>query len=65
LLRPVEITNRNLRRVLRPGAHTPEFDFAGWNGTADNGVRAAYFLTAMIFAALAVLGNWRTSRAER
>ena len=51
--------------VVISSAHAPEFDFAGWNGTADNGVRAAYFLTAMIFAALAVLGNWRASRAER
>jgi ABC-type transport system involved in multi-copper enzyme maturation permease subunit len=51
--------------VVMSSAHAPEFDFAGWNGAADNGVRAAYFLTAMIFAALAVLGDWRTMRAER
>lgn len=51
--------------VVISSAHAPEFDFAGWNGTADNGVRASYLLTAMIFAALAVLGNWRASRAER
>jgi hypothetical protein len=51
--------------VVMSSAHAPEFDFAGWNGAADNGVRAAYFLTAMVFAALAVLGDWRTSRAER
>jgi hypothetical protein len=46
-------------------AHAPEFDFAGWNGAADSRSRAAYFLTAMIFAALAVLGDWRASREAR
>jgi hypothetical protein len=51
--------------VVVSSAHAPEFDFAGWNGAADNGVRATYFLTAMLFAALAVLGDWRTARAER
>jgi hypothetical protein len=51
--------------VVMSSAHAPEFDFAGWNGAADNRARAAYFLTAMLFAALAVLGDWRTSRAER
>jgi hypothetical protein len=51
--------------VVTSSARAPEFDFAGWNGTAHNGVRAAYFLTAVLFAALAALGNWRTSRNER
>jgi hypothetical protein len=51
--------------VVMSSAHAPEFDFAGWNGAADNGVRAAYFLTAIIFAGLAVLGDWRTMRAEQ
>jgi hypothetical protein len=51
--------------VVMSSGHAPEFDFAGWNGAADNGVRGAYFLTATIFAALAVLGDWRTARTER
>jgi hypothetical protein len=51
--------------VVMSSARAPEFDFAGWNGAADNGARTAYFLTAMMFAALAVLGDWRTSRSER
>ena len=51
--------------IVMSSAHAPEFDFAGWNGAADNRTRAAYFLTAMVFAALAVLADWRTSRAER
>jgi len=51
--------------VVMSSGRAPEFDFAGWNGAANNGVRAAYFLTAMCFAALAVLGDWRTTRAER
>jgi hypothetical protein len=51
--------------VVMSSAHAPAFDFAGWNGAADNGTRAAYFLTAMIFSALAVLGDWRTARVER
>jgi len=48
--------------VVMSSAHAPEFDFAGWNGAADSGSRAAYFLTAMLFSALAVLGDWRASR---
>ncbi len=51
--------------VVVSSARAPEFDFAGWNGAADNGVRAAYFLTATLFAALAVFGDWRLSRSER
>ena len=51
--------------VVVSSARAPEFDFAGWNGAADNGVRAAYFLTAALFAALAVFGDWRLSRTER
>ncbi|MEP7067194.1 MAG: hypothetical protein ABI889_14260 [Gemmatimonadota bacterium] len=50
--------------VVMSSGHAPEFDFAGWNGVADNGVRTAYCLTAMLFATLAVVGDWRTSRAE-
>jgi hypothetical protein len=46
-----------------PGA--AEFDFAGWNGAATNGVRGAYFLAALILSALAVLGDWRIRSAER
>ena len=42
-----------------------EFDFAGWNGVATNGVRVAYFLAAMLLAGLAVLGDWRVARGER
>jgi hypothetical protein len=46
-----------------PGA--AEFDFAGWNGAATNGVRVAYFLATIALSGLAVLGDWRTARAER
>ncbi len=46
-----------------PGA--AELDFAGWNGAASGGVRLAYFLVAMLLSALAALGDWRTSRADR
>ncbi|MEP7087698.1 MAG: hypothetical protein ABI884_10360 [Gemmatimonadota bacterium] len=49
--------------VSTPGA--AELDFAGWNGAATNGVRLAYFLAAMALSALAVLGEWRTARAEK
>ena len=42
-----------------------EFDFAGWNGVATNGVRLAYFIAAMSLAGLAVLGDWRIARSER
>jgi hypothetical protein len=51
--------------VVVSSGRAPEFDFAGWNGVADNGARAAYFLTATMFAALAALADWRASRAER
>jgi hypothetical protein len=51
--------------VVMSSAHAPEFDFAGWNGAADSGVRAAYFLTAALFAALAILGDRRAMRTER
>ena len=51
--------------VVVSSARAPEFDFAGWNGVADTGVRAAYFLTAIMFAALAVLADWRATRMER
>jgi hypothetical protein len=51
--------------IVVSSARAPEFDFAGWNGVADTGVRAAYFLTAIMFAALAVLADWRTTRMER
>jgi hypothetical protein len=54
-----------LLHIAPSSAHAAELDFTGWNGAADNGVRAAYFLTAMIFASLAALEDWRTSRAER
>ena len=46
-----------------PGA--AEFDFAGWNGAATNRVRLAYFLATIALSSLAVLGDWRTARAER
>lgn len=51
--------------VVVSSAHAPEFDFAGWNGAAGSEVRAAYFLTAALFAALAIFGDWRAMRAER
>ncbi|HEY2898742.1 MAG TPA: hypothetical protein VGJ12_16500 [Gemmatimonadaceae bacterium] len=51
--------------IVVSSARAPEFDFAGWNGVADNRVRAAYFVTAIIFAALGVLADWRTTRAAR
>ena len=51
--------------IVMSSAHAPEFDFAGWNGAADSGARTAYFLTAMMFSALAVFGDWRTAREAR
>ena len=51
--------------VVMSSGHAAEFDFAGWNGVATPGVRAAYFLAAMLFAGIALLGDWRTARAER
>ncbi|MDQ2768427.1 MAG: hypothetical protein M3Y30_14895 [Gemmatimonadota bacterium] len=51
--------------VVMSSAHAPEFDFAGWNGVATSGVRGAYFLVAMLLAALGPLGDWRTARTER
>lgn len=46
-----------------PGA--AEFDFAGWNGAATNGVRGAYLVAALILSALAILVDWRARRAEQ
>ena len=51
--------------IVMSSARAPEFDFAGWNGVATNGVRIAYFFAAMILAGLAVLGEWRLARTER
>jgi Ca2+/Na+ antiporter len=51
--------------VVLSSARAPEFDFAGWNSAADNTVRATYFLTATLLAALAIFNDWRLARAER
>ena len=51
--------------VVLSSPHAAEFDFAGWNGAATSGVRAAYVLAAMILAGIAILGDWRTAREER
>jgi uncharacterized integral membrane protein len=46
-----------------PGA--AELDFAGWNGAATGRVRITYFLLAIVLAAFAAIGDWRSARAER
>jgi len=51
--------------IVMSSAHASEFDFAGWNGVATNGVRASYLLVAMLLAGFAVLGDWRVARSER
>jgi hypothetical protein len=51
--------------VVMSSPHASEFDFAGWNGAATHGVRATYFLAAMAFAFIAVLGDRYVARAER
>ncbi|MFI5242644.1 MAG: hypothetical protein ACHQRL_06520 [Gemmatimonadales bacterium] len=51
--------------VVMNSPRETEFDFAGWNGAATNGVRVAYFVAAIALAAVAVLAEWHRTRTER
>lgn len=51
--------------VVMSSPHAAEFDFAGWNGAATNGVRVAYFVAAIALVGVAVLAEWYGARCER
>ncbi len=51
--------------IVMSSPHAADFDFAGWNGAATDGVRVAYFVAAIALAGIAVLAEWLGGRAER